>query len=158
MGATNFLAPPQGKVDIHPSRSERMGTRGLFGFYFKGKYYLVYNHFDSDDLQENLLAEIRAAIEDGSIDSWIDKLDSIVVVSEDDTNYHKFRHCQGSFIRVLESGHLVEHPGGEGKLTGDRFIEYSCVLNIDDFSFTFWTANGTETKFTFPNWPTLLLK
>lgn len=45
-----------------------MGTRGLFGFYYKGKYYLCYNHFDSyfSYLGKNLIREIIKMI--GKID------------------------------------------------------------------------------------------
>lgn len=38
-----------------------MGTRGYFGFYFKGKYYLIYNHSDSypAELGKNLVEQIK---------------------------------------------------------------------------------------------------
>ncbi len=61
---------------VKKCRLERkMGPRGEFGFYHKGKCYWVYNSYYSYNLEKNLLAEIHAAIADGSIDSWIDMLD-----------------------------------------------------------------------------------
>ena len=41
-----------------------MGTRGLSGFYYKGKYYVMYNQLDSypDGLGSIIITEIREAI------------------------------------------------------------------------------------------------
>ena len=49
-----------------------MATRGLFGFYYKGKYYLTYNHWDSypEGLGVRMVDEIKAAINNGTFDQW----------------------------------------------------------------------------------------
>jgi len=41
-----------------------MGTRGHFGFRYKKKYYMIYNHFDSyfEGLGKDLLEEIKEMI------------------------------------------------------------------------------------------------
>jgi len=139
-----------------------MGTRGYFGFYYKGKYYLIYNHFDSyfSGLGVNLINEILKAIENGELENWKTKLDNIVEVKEgypisgDTEKLNKYsdftvssksrtdwycllRKCQGSFEKVLDSGYVL-NEGSKEKLTGDIFIEYSYVLDFDNdlLSFT----------------------
>lgn len=60
-----------------------MGTRGSFGFYYKGKYYMVYNHFDSYNLYRDLITEIMIAVVNGTFQSWITKLENIQCVTRD---------------------------------------------------------------------------
>lgn len=121
-----------------------MGTRGLFGFYYKGKFYVVYNHSDSYEsgLGAAVAREIAAAGPEG-IAEWKAAFDNgeIVVVSEDgdrkptpedvarlapytDTSvsfgslddwYVLARRCQGSIVRVIESGYLVNHADDKGR-------------------------------------------
>jgi hypothetical protein len=52
-----------------------MGTRGLYGFRYKGKYYLVYNHYDSyySHLGNILLKEIKLMILENKFNEWIEK-------------------------------------------------------------------------------------
>jgi len=57
-----------------------MGTRGIFGFIYKGKRYIVYNHFDSypSGLGLWLLIEIISlALPSCDFSSWIEKLEKI---------------------------------------------------------------------------------
>ena len=148
-----------------------MGTRGLFGFYFKSKYYLIYNHFDSypDGLGDKLIKEIIEAIKNGELDKWMKMLLDIKIVStekqpttEDITELEKYTnlevsyrskndwYCllyktQGSFKKVLESGYLLIEPNSE-KLQGDIFIEYSYVLDFDNKIFRFFASEGYQTK------------
>lgn len=111
-----------------------MGTHGLFGFVYKGKIYLIYTHYDGyiDGLGFNLICEIKYAIKNGLIEQWIRQLESIKVVregellpTEEDIKkleewtgppncghttsewYWLVHKCQGSFIRVLNSGYLL---------------------------------------------------
>ncbi len=58
-----------------------MGTRGKFGFFYKGKYYMCYNHYDSypSYLGVHLLLEIIHA----DLDEWIKLLENIKEVSDE---------------------------------------------------------------------------
>lgn len=49
-----------------------MGTRGLFGFYYNGKFYVVYNQYDSyrSILGVNIINEIKKVIENGNFEEW----------------------------------------------------------------------------------------
>jgi hypothetical protein len=152
-----------------------MGTRGLFGFYYKGKYYLIYNHFDSykEYLGKNLVNEIKAAIENETLSSWISMLENIIVINEnvpkpnendmveiityyslenipvDSQKIYQMKHdwysilypCQGSFIRVLRSGYLLNEDATD-QLTGDIFIEHSYIINFDTNEFHYYKHNG----------------
>ncbi len=62
-----------------------MGTRGLFGFYRKGKYYLVYNHFDSyrSGLGRDLVNEIKIAIADKRLNEWKTAVSNLKIVDPD---------------------------------------------------------------------------
>lgn len=45
-----------------------MGTSGLFGFVYNGKYYVVYNHYDSypDGLGQDIINEIKKMLDGGN--------------------------------------------------------------------------------------------
>ena len=60
-----------------------MGTRGLFGFRYKGRYYLMYNHWDSyfSGLGVKLLQEIKEAIDNGTFTQWIELFKSVTIVN-----------------------------------------------------------------------------
>ncbi len=62
-----------------------MGTRRLFGFYYKNKFYLVYNSYDSypKGLGKKLVKEISKAIKDNKIEKWIQQLEKIKIVNPD---------------------------------------------------------------------------
>ena len=136
-----------------------MGTRGKFGFFYKGKYYTCYNHFDSYPraLGVNLLLGIINA----DLDEWIRLLESIREVSnqvkptqEEINNLKKYtdltvgkespedwfcllRFTQGSFHHVLHSGYMENVQGV------DLYEEYSYVLDLDNKMFR---AKGKELK------------
>ncbi len=131
-----------------------MGTRGKFGFFYKGKYYFCYNHYDSypSNLGVHLLLEILHA----NLDEWIKLLENIKEVSDDveptsedilklrkytstDVGeqskydwYCLLRYTQGSFHHVLNSGYMENVEGDMGE-------EYTYILDFDNMVFK---ANG----------------
>jgi hypothetical protein len=113
-----------------------MNTRGLFGFQYKSKYYLVYNHYNSHPkaLGNDLAKEIRTAIKNQSFNNWLEIFLSLTIIDENRESYptreeitklRKYhcdhtplnrrkcewfillRKCQGSFERVMKSGYLL---------------------------------------------------
>lgn len=150
-----------------------MGTRGLFGFCHKGKYYMVYNHWDSypNGLGNQLIEEILTAIKNGDFDNWSKKLDNLKIIDDhsslpsenDKKNLSKYtclsvsshndndwycllRHCQGSFKNVLESGYLLNCcPSGE------MYEEYAYVINFDTGHFDFYVGDKLHTSTQFIN-------
>jgi len=127
-----------------------MGTQGKFGFLYKGKLYMRYNHEDSepDCLGVHLLLEILHA----NLDDWIKLLENIkevphgveptqedieklkkytcLEVSQGSTKewYCLLRYTQGSFYHVLNSGYLEN-------VKGDVYDEYTYVLDLDNMVF-----------------------
>jgi len=142
-----------------------MGTRGIFGFIYKGKRYIVYNHFDSypSGLGLWLLIEIISqALPSCDFSSWIEKLEKIHIIREEEEEfanlpeaeqqdildkygredvgivgqhdwYQALRDCQGSFVRVLDSGYLLLHcsPDKPLEYLKESWIEYGYILNFD---------------------------
>lgn len=154
-----------------------MGTRGLFGFYVKGKYYVVYNHFDSypEGLGNDVVEEIRKAIQEGKLEEWKNKLMNIVVVddkpptSEDIeklaryTNlsvsrrstsdwYCLLRDTQGSMENVLASGYICNAVNSAGS---PLFEEYAYILNFDTNQLDFYEGDTFVRGYNLnelPNW------
>ena len=148
-----------------------MGTRGLHGFYFRGKYYTVYNQYDSypESLGLIVFKELINAIKNNQLNEWRNKLIDIVMVSDNDkpneqqiehlkpytdlnvssksTNdwYCLLRRCQGSLVNVLESGHCY-HSGDPNV---DIWIEYCYIVNLDNNSLEFWHRADTPTMLPF---------
>ena len=63
-----------------------MGTHGLFGFKYEGKYYLVYNSFDSyfEGLGQRLLYELLLMVTSGQFDDWLGRFKQLRIVTGDD--------------------------------------------------------------------------
>ena len=137
-----------------------MGTRGLFGFYHKGKYYMIYNHFDSypEGLGLTLIEELKQAIKDGKIEEWIELLENLKVVDEAippteeekerlkeycdlsvstksmDDWYCLLRHTQRSFEKVLKAGYISSNWVGEdGSPSNDGSWWYILYLEREAF-------------------------
>lgn len=136
-----------------------MGTRGHFGFRYKKKYYMIYNHYDSyfTGLGKDLLEEIKAMINNNEFDEWLELFLQLKFVTEDDTPsdediekciefyddsvgsrtptnfYGLLRKCQGSFERVLKSGYALIDPHSDHK--NSLWIEYVYVLDFDNRKF-----------------------
>ncbi len=63
-----------------------MGTKGFFGFFYKGKYYLVHNRCDSqpDRLGNDILQEIKFMVKNKLFNEWKNLLENIVVIENDE--------------------------------------------------------------------------
>jgi len=160
--------------------AKAMGTRGLFGFLYKGRYYLVYNHFDS--YPEGLGRDLVYEIQHGQIGEWLELLTKLKVICDDDKTlptqedieklapyteldvsdcstddwYCLTHKCQGSFIRVLESGYLLSYlPRGEMErgLVGDIMIEYQYILDFDHNQFIVRSYDENEQVYNLDNLP-----
>ena len=128
-----------------------MGTRGIYGFFYKGRYYIQYNHYDSYPrvLGVSLILEILNA----NLDEWIKLLENLVLISDEvkptlkDINklqkytdlkvsnqsiydwYCLLHLTQGSFHHVLHSGYLINHVDANGT---PMMEEYAYILNFDE--------------------------
>ena len=142
-----------------------MGTRGLFGFLYNGRYYLVYNQYDSypSGLGLDLVKEIVQMLKDGQLAEWLEMFKKLKIVTEEsdaptkedvekltpytdlDVSYQSVedwycltRECQGSFLKVLKSGYLFSYLSKEEMENGcgtDIMIEYIYVLDFDHNTF-----------------------
>lgn len=148
-----------------------MGTRGLFGFVYQGKYYVVYNHWDSYPvgLGRQLILELVNAIRQNQLDSWKDKLSSIQVIdpkseptkqdieklssytdlgvsNQSVTDWYCLtRSCQGSWISVLESGYLLpHHPVSHNLQIEILFEEYTYLLDFDQEQFRWFISSDEQ--------------
>lgn len=133
-----------------------MGTRGVFGFYYKGKYYVVYNHYDSypEGLGKDLIDELKHAIALDQLCVWKVLLSQINVVSDatpptqEDIEilvsytdlkvgtrsvndwYCLLHKCQGSFIKTLHSGYIYNHVDDKNGLP--EWEEYGYIVDFDN--------------------------
>jgi hypothetical protein len=127
-----------------------MGTRGYFGFYYKGKYYMVYNHFDSywERLGKNVIAELKELLNTIGYDELCKQVEGLKLIDNDieptdeeinrlrkfsdltvsTQNIHEWycllRKCQGSLKNVLESGYVESNEL--------EFEEYTYVVDLDN--------------------------
>ena len=148
-----------------------MGTRGLFGFYYKGKYYVAYNHFDSypDGLGAAVVAELRRAVRENRLAEWIQLLEQLKVISpkvpptaEDIEKlrpytdlsvsgqstkdwYCLLRKCQGSLEETLKSGYIDNNVDAQGRPDW-KYLEYGYIVNFDTQKLDFYISEGVLVK------------
>jgi hypothetical protein len=135
-------------------------SSGIFGFYYKGKFYVVYNHLDSypETLGALVARDIKAAGKEG-IAKWKEAFDSgrMVILpgfedrpkpTPDDVarlapytdsssgnldNWYVLTHkCQGSLFKVMKSGYLLNHVDEEGEPEWER---YGYIVDLDKGEF-----------------------
>lgn len=126
-----------------------MGTSGYLGFYYFGKFFICYNHYDHNDIYNDLIREILT----NDLDMWREKLKKIIIVNENIiptsndieklkkyTNlnvssksqydwYCLLRETQGSFVKILDSGYILI----------DNNFEYTYICNLDDNTFDIYS-------------------
>ncbi len=153
-----------------------MGTRGLFGFYYKGKYYVIYNHWDSypSGLGQEIVDQIKNAIASGNFEQWKIALETIIVVddqippTEDDikalekyTNlsvsmqntsdwYCLLRNCQGSLQAVIDAGYLINSVDKDGV---PFFEEYAYIVNYNTDCLDFYIGSKKKQSYCFEKLP-----
>lgn len=156
-----------------------MGTRGLFGFYYKGKYYVVYNHFDS--YPSSLGIEVIKQLMIADLSKWKEMLENIKVVSlengpnpteadvealkkytnlsvssQDENDWYcLLRDCQGSMKEVLESGYLLNTVDENGD---PLFEEYAYIWNFDTDMLDFYIESDLKSSSKFEDLKTLAVK
>jgi hypothetical protein len=106
-----------------------MGTHGLYGFYYNGKLYLIYNRWDSypSGLGSTLVNEIKEALKDGTFENWKNLLIKAVIILEDEEDQEN----DGSFLKILNSGRIQLSEEHVEK-------EYVYILDLDNNSFYFY--------------------
>ncbi len=145
-----------------------MGTRGVFGFFYKGCLYIVYNHFDSypSGLGADLVHEIQQAIADDTLKDWSKLLENITIIDQDSIptqkdiirlrNYADLtvslqsqkdwycltRRCQGSMFNVLLSGYLCPYMD-----TAEISSKYASEGILDDYEDYGYILNFDENTF-----------
>ncbi len=133
-----------------------MGTRGLFGFCYKGKYYFAYNHWDSypTGLGASIIQQLKHAIDNNLLDDWKNKIIELVEVdenvppTEEDINnlkkyinlgvgnqstndwYCLLRGTQGSLKSILDAGYIINYANDTHEYGFD--IEYTYAVNLDN--------------------------
>ena len=111
-----------------------MGTRGLFGFCYKGNYYIVFNHWDSfpSILGADLVKQLKIAIKNESLGDW-----KLKVVELKNIQPTPGWHSLTSLQKILDSGY-IDNVITTNSPENANFIEYCYIINLDteclDFS------------------------
>ena len=145
-----------------------MGTRGFFGFYYKKKYYFIYNQYDSyfSALGNKLLEEIKKMIDENLFDDWLSKFLNVrfyyensekyvtIIEEKKDENEKEYEDDfyvqEQSFELLLNTNKkvIINDIHDINMYINDIFIEYMYILNFDDKSFDVYSHNsGKKTYF-----------
>lgn len=143
-----------------------MGTRGFVVIIYRGRYYLIYNHYDSypEGLGKSLIIQLIKLLDKYEYDNLKLKISNLEIVNdsitptEDDINYLKeytnlgvstrstndwyclLHRCQGSIIRTLEAGYIYCEDITSRDIY-DSYIqkswsEYNYILDFDNDTFS----------------------
>lgn len=126
-----------------------MGTKGFFGFYYKGKYYLIFNRFDSFlyRLGNELLEEVKYMVENNLIQEWKNLLSDIVVIEDLDnqTDFDKkisnedkikiYNHYENNILEKLQKmfSNICKNP--EELDLNSLFTIYSYIGSYEEHKF-----------------------
>jgi hypothetical protein len=158
-----------------------MGTRGLFGFYYQGKFYVIYNHFDSypSGLGAAIVEELRRAIQESSdpknrLSKWIQQLEQLRLVSprvpptlEDIQKLRPYTDVNVSQQSTTDWYCLLRHcQGSVEKVLASGYLdncvdtsglplweEYAYIINLDTQKLDFYEENRLVNSFDFDNLP-----
>ena len=114
-----------------------MGTNGIYGFYYKGKYYIYYRHFDSylSGLGNEILRELKDQLKkDPSLKCWkklIKKLEneefSYARLKEKVLHYDIQK--KETLDELLKYCYINNFTNEEGE---PYYKEYGYIINLDD--------------------------
>lgn len=154
-----------------------MGTRGLFGFTYKGRYYVAYNHWDSypSGLGVAIVNQIKKAIAENRLEEWKTLLNNIKIIdwnvdpTEADIKqlapytdltvskasmsdwYCLTRKTQGNMDDMLNCGYIDNHVN---KDTGEpQWEEYAYILNFDTNMLDFYTGEELSRSYSLDQLP-----
>ena len=154
-----------------------MDSEGLFGCYYKGKYYLSYNCINSNyrGLGGDIVKELKMAINESRLGEWkslLDKIKEVEINVAPTPNQHmelvnKFSlsasssgnlwcqllyKCQGSIENVLKSGYIYNRIDKNGQPIWEQFVY---IVNLDENSFEYYHRGTKLRKFPYdrlPDW------
>ena len=110
-----------------------MGTRGIYGFFYKGKFYCFYNHWDSypRGLGVTLLKELVKIVEEGRLNEWKEKLE--LLINRDYSAAKDEPNNTISFENILKDCEPENEPPWE---------QYAYVINFDEDMFEFYRKSN----------------
>jgi len=129
-----------------------MGTRGYFGFYYKGTYYICYNHWGSyaRGLGSTLVGEIVKAMEDGLFSSWLTTLENRI--NKVDTDSEEISN-ENSDEEAKEKRETADGPSFMDFLTLNKSMDgfatknpqweqFAYIINFDEEQFEFYVRRN----------------
>jgi hypothetical protein len=101
-----------------------MGTTGLFGFHYLGKFYVVYSQCDSspDVLGKKIVLEVAEAMRDGTMEAWK------TTIKEGKLNTDGREEQEGGLGQMMARGHIANHTDGSGL---PQWEPHGYVVNLD---------------------------
>lgn len=104
-----------------------MGTSGLFGFYYLGRFYVILSHHDSspDVLGKKIASEVAAAMRDGMMEAWKTVLKEGKLNTDGGNDQET---CQSGLEEMMARGHIANHTDGSGV---PQWEPHGYVVNID---------------------------
>jgi hypothetical protein len=115
-----------------------MGTRGYYVYKYKGKYYVFYNHYDSYDLHDWILNDLKKCTKEDFI-----KMRLLLDILPERTTFNDSSSYK-NIMYALES--QCEYFISDTIPRTDIFIEYVCIIDLDN-NCVFSKCRHTEAEF-----------